>query len=183
MVETAGAMMPTRATRRIGCTFTASFRSGSSSTKALLASVQIAGARRAQAGNQRSDSEAMGVDHDTLPTVRLGSTQKYRSSGFRLLHPDKQTSATTAGGSALRQEETFSRSPALTVVERKLAFEGDSRLPIATIRSMSRASADAATGDGGISRHGVSLLSGGSGRLSPASIRRLSQTVVHPIHP
>jgi len=37
--------------------------------------------------------------------------------------------------------------------------------------------------DGGTSRHGVSLLPGGSGRLSPASIRRLSQTVVTQIHP
>jgi hypothetical protein len=37
--------------------------------------------------------------------------------------------------------------------------------------------------DGGISRHGVSLLPGGSGRLSPASIRRLSQTVVTQIQP
>ena len=37
--------------------------------------------------------------------------------------------------------------------------------------------------DGGISRHRVSLLPGGSGRLSPASIRRLSQTLVTQIHP
>jgi hypothetical protein len=36
--------------------------------------------------------------------------------------------------------------------------------------------------DGGISRHGVSLLPGGSGTLSPASIHRLSQTVVTQIH-
>ena len=36
---------------------------------------------------------------------------------------------------------------------------------------------------GGISRHGVSLLPGGSGGLSPASIRRLSQTVVTQIQP
>ena len=32
--------------------------------------------------------------------------------------------------------------------------------------------------DSGISRHGVSLLSGGSGRLKPASIRRLQSIVV-----
>jgi hypothetical protein len=37
--------------------------------------------------------------------------------------------------------------------------------------------------DSGISRHGVSLLPGGSGRLSPASIHRLSQTVVTQIRP
>jgi hypothetical protein len=36
--------------------------------------------------------------------------------------------------------------------------------------------------DSGISRHGASLLPGGFGRLLPASIRRLSQTVVTQIH-